>query len=74
MDDDEEQVSEKYTREELESLSIIYPMMDACVDKLADFRMCRRNSKWNKLPFFDYIGPCRALYEPWVICQSNLEF
>lgn len=66
--------SEKYTEEELEELQIPYALKDSCVDPLADYRSCVNNSKWNFLPFFYRWGPCRQLYDRWVICESNREF
>ena len=51
--------SERYTEEELEELQIPYALRDCCVDPLADFRSCVNNSRWNFMPFFYKLGPCR---------------
>ena len=51
--------SERYTEEELEDLQIPYALRDCCVDPLADFRSCVNNSRWNFMPFFYKLGPCR---------------
>ena len=32
------------------------------------------NSKWNFMPFFYKVGPCRQLHDRWIVCQSNREF
>ena len=60
--------SDKYSYEELEELQIPYVLTDSCVDPLADYRSCINNSKWNFLPFFYNYGPCRPLYDRWIIC------
>ena len=39
-----------------------------------DYRLCVNSSKYNFMPGFGWIGPCRTLYDRWVICQSNREF
>jgi hypothetical protein len=44
------------------------------VDQLADFRSCVTHNKWNFMPFFYKIGPCRQLHDRWIVCQSNREF
>jgi len=66
--------SEKYSSDEIESLQIPYGLQDSCVDSLCDYRACQKQSRWNFLPFFNNIGPCRQLYDRWIICQSNREF
>ncbi len=44
------------------------------MDPLADFRSCVNNNKWNFMPFFYKLGPCRQLHDRWIVCQSNREF
>ena len=66
--------SERYTEEELEVLQIPYALRDCCVDQLADFRSCVNINKWNFMPFFYKLGPCRQLHDRWIVCQSNREF
>ena len=66
--------SEKYTQEEIDALKVPYVMQDSCVDSFCDYRACQVQSKYNFLPFFDNFGPCRQLYDRWIICQSNREF
>ena len=66
--------SERYTEEEIEELQIPYMLRDACIDQVADFRMCVNNNRWNFLPFFHKYGPCRSLHDRWIVCQSNREF
>lgn len=60
--------SERYTDQELDDLLIPYPLKDSCVDPLADYRICSNTNKWNFLPFFDRVGPCRSLHDRWIIC------
>ena len=66
--------SQKYSQEEIDALSIPYALQDACVDSMCDYRACIQNSRWNFIPFFHNLGPCRQLYDRWIICQSNREF
>ena len=66
--------SEKYSQEEIESLGVPYSLNDSCVDQLCDYRSCVGQSKISWMPFFNYVGPCRLLYDRWIICQSNREF
>jgi len=66
--------SERYSEDELEELQIPYALRDSCVDQLADFRSCVTHNKWNFMPFFYKIGPCRQLHDRWIVCQSNREF
>ena len=66
--------SEKYSREEIESMKVPYAMQDACVDQIMDYRLCVHSSKYSFMPLFNRFGPCRELYERWIICQSNREF
>ena len=66
--------SEKYSQAEIDSLQVPYALQDACVDSLCDYRSCVNQSRWNFLPFFHNVGPCRQLYDRWIICQSNREF
>ena len=66
--------SERYTREELEDLKVPYVFQDSCVDPYCDYRACVGRSKYNFLPGFGWFGPCRHLYDRWIICQSNREF
>ena len=66
--------SERYTEEELEELQIPYVFRDSCVDQMADYRFCNNNNRWNYLPFFQRLGPCRQLFDRWIVCQSNREF
>ena len=49
-------------------------MQDSCVDPFCDYRACQVQSKWSFLPLFNNFGPCRQLYDRWIICQSNREF
>ena len=60
--------STKYTEEELDELMIPYALKDSCVDALADYRYCANSNKWNFMPFFNNYGPCRQLYDRWIIC------
>ena len=66
--------SEKYAQTEIDALQIPYGLQDSCVDSLCDYRSCINSSKWNFLPFFHHVGPCRQLYDRWIVCQSNREF
>ena len=66
--------SEKYSKGEIDDLGVPYSLNDSCVDQLCDYRSCVSQSKWNFLPFFHNAGPCRQLYDRWIICQSNREF
>ena len=66
--------SERYSEDEMEELQIPYALRDCCVDQLADFRSCVSHNKWNFMPFFYKIGPCRQLHDRWIVCQSNREF
>ena len=66
--------SEKYSQEEIDNLGIPYGLNDCCVDQLADYRSWVQISKWNFLPLFHRLGPCRQFYDRWIICQSNREF
>jgi hypothetical protein len=53
---------------------IPYVLKDSCVDALADYRGCVNTSKWGFVPGFYRMGPCRQLYDRWIICESNREF
>lgn len=66
--------SQKYSEEELDSLQIPYALKDSCVDSFAEYRYCVNLSNWQYLPLFNRFGPCRQLYDRWIICQSNREF
>ena len=66
--------SERYSEDEMEEMQIPYALRDCCVDQLADFRSCVSHNKWNFMPFFYKIGPCRQLHDRWIVCQSNREF
>ncbi len=66
--------SSKYTQEEIDEVQIPYSLNDSCVDALVEYRSCNMNNKWNFMPFFYRVGPCRQLFDRWVICQSNREF
>jgi hypothetical protein len=44
------------------------------VDNLVDYRDCVATSRWNFLPMFNRLGPCRHYYDRWISCQSNREF
>jgi hypothetical protein len=33
-----------------------------------------QQSRWNWVPLFNHFGPCRQLYDRWIVCQSNREF
>jgi len=66
--------SDKYSRDEIEAMKVPYVFQDACVDQIMDYRLCVSNSRYNFLPGFAWIGPCRQLYDRWIICQSNREF
>lgn len=66
--------SEKYSMKEIEDLKVPYTFQDSCVDQICDYRSCVNESSYNFLPGFGWIGPCRHLYDRWIICQSNREF
>lgn len=66
--------SEKYSQAEIDALQVPYGLQDSCVDSLCDYRACLQNSRLNFVPFFHNVGPCRPLYDRWIICQSNREF
>jgi hypothetical protein len=66
--------SEKYSKQEIEAMQVPYAMQDSCVDSFCDYRSCVTQSRWNFVPFFNNIGPCRQLYDRWIVCQSNREF
>ena len=53
---------------------IPYSLNDCCVNELVEYRSCNIDNKWNFVPFFNRFGPCRQLYDRWIICQSNREF
>jgi hypothetical protein len=55
-------------------LQVPYVLQDCCVDSFCDYRSCVQNSRWNFLPLFNSLGPCRQLYDRWIVCQSNREF
>ena len=55
-------------------MKVPYAYQDGCVDPIMDYRLCVNHSKWNFMPGFGWIGPCRSLYDRWIICQSNREF
>ena len=51
--------SDKYSKEEMEALRVPYVMQDSCVDSFCDYRACQVQSKWNWVPLFNNVGPCR---------------
>lgn len=44
------------------------------MDAICDYRACVQQSRWNWVPLFNHFGPCRQLYDRWIVCQSNREF
>ena len=66
--------SQRFTLQEIEDMKVPYAFVDSCVDQIMDYRLCVHKSKYSFLPGFGWVGPCRQLYDRWIICQSNREF